>query len=147
MDYTKEYTTLGSGPVTVTMPDAVIDTSVSGPYACYNWELLYHIPVMIAVHLSNNQRFAEAQKWFHLVFDPTDPGGQYWKSFAFSDTTMASIAELIALLSTPDGQLADPALIATKAGRADRLQRHPRQPLPAATRWRGPGRAPSSGTW
>jgi hypothetical protein len=130
-----EYTLLGSPQVTVTMPDAVIDTSVSGPYACYNWELLYHIPVTTAVHLSNNQRFAEAQKWFHLVFDPTDPGGRYWKSFAFSDTTMASIDELIALLSTPDGQLADPALIATKqdvlAGYAAILG-SPYQPYPVA---------------
>ena len=135
MQYASEYTPLGSPVVTVTMPDAVIDTSVSGPYACYNWELLYHIPVMIAVHLSDNQRFAEAQNWFHLVFDPTDPGGRYWKSFAFSDTTMASIAELIALLSTPDGQLADPALIATKqdvlAG-YNAILASPYQPYPVA---------------
>ena len=135
VQYTDEYTLLGSPLVTVTMPDAVIDTSVSGPYACYNWELLYHIPVMIAVHLSKNQRFAEAQQWFHLVFDPTDPGGQYWKSFAFSDTTMASIAELISLLSTPDGQLADPALIATKqdvlAG-YNAILGNPYQPYPVA---------------
>jgi len=135
VQYSTEYTTLGSGLVTVTMPDAVIDTSVSGPYACYNWELLYHIPVMIAVHLSNNQRFAEAQRWFHLVFDPTDPGGRYWKSFAFSDTTMASVAELIALLSTPDGQLADPALIATKQDVLDgynAILGNPYQPYPVA---------------
>jgi len=135
VQYASEYTPLGSPVITVTMPDAVIDTSVSGPYACYNWELLYHIPVMIAVHLSNNQRFAEAQGWFHLVFDPTDPGGRYWKSFAFSDTTMASIAELIALLSTPDGQLADPALIATKqdvlAG-YNAILASPYQPYPVA---------------
>src|SRR5262249_35269751 len=45
-----------------------IDVSPSGPYANYNWELFYHIPVMIAVHLSKNQRFAEAQRWFHYVF-------------------------------------------------------------------------------
>jgi len=135
VQYDTEYTALGSDLVTVTMPDAVIDTSVSGPYACYNGELLYHILVMIAVHLSNNQRFAEAQRWFHLVFDPTDPGGRYWKSFAFSDTTMASVAELIALLSTPDGQLADPALIAAKqdvlAGYSAILA-SPYQPYPVA---------------
>ena len=59
--------------VSVTLEDQDIDVSIGGPYANYNWELLYHIPVMIAVHLSNNQRFAEAQKWFHLVFDPTTP--------------------------------------------------------------------------
>lgn len=133
--YATEYTNLGDARVNVTMPDAVVDTSVSGAYAGYNWELLYHIPVMTAIHLSNNQRFAEAQKWFHLVFDPTDPSGRYWKSFAFSDTTMASITELISLLSTPDGQLADPALIATKQGvLADynAILGNPYQPYPVA---------------
>ena len=48
-----------------------IDVTVGGPYANYNWELFYHIPVAVAVYLSKNQRFAEAQRWFHLVFDPT----------------------------------------------------------------------------
>jgi hypothetical protein len=110
-DYGLENT--GQGPVTIS--DAVIDTSISGPYACYNWEMLYHIPVMMAVHLSNNQRFAEAQKWFHLVFDPTSTDGEYWKSFVFRNGTMTSIAELIALISTPDSMLTDPALIAEKA--------------------------------
>jgi len=133
--YAGEYTPLGSLSVRVTVPDAVIDTSVSGPYACYNWELLYHIPVMVAVHLSQNQRFREAEDWFHLVFDPTDRNGRYWKSFAFSDTTMASVTELIALLSTPDGQLADPALIATKqdvlAG-YHAIVSNPYQPYPVA---------------
>src|SRR6185503_9026442 len=41
-----------------------IDVSEGGPYANYNWEMFYHIPLMIAVHLSKNQRFAEAQRWF-----------------------------------------------------------------------------------
>jgi Tc toxin complex TcA C-terminal TcB-binding domain len=109
-----DYGAVGGQQDTVTIPDAGIDTSIGGPYACYNWELLYHIPVMIAVHLSNNQRFAEAQKWFHLVFDPTSTDGQYWKSFVFRNGAMASIAELIALISTPDSQLKDPALIAEK---------------------------------
>src|SRR5688572_3988762 len=39
-----------------------------GPYANYNWELLFHFPFAVAVHLSKNQRFAEAQRWFHYIF-------------------------------------------------------------------------------
>ena len=46
-------------------------SSEHGPYANYNWELFFHIPLTIAVHLSKNQRFAEAQRWFHYIFDPT----------------------------------------------------------------------------
>src|SRR5713226_1802690 len=48
-----------------------IDVSEHGSYANYNWELFFHIPLMIAVHLSKTQRFAEAQRWFHYIFDPT----------------------------------------------------------------------------
>jgi hypothetical protein len=70
---------------------ANVDVWPGKPYANYNWELLYHIPVMIAVHLSNNQYFAEAQKWFHLVFDPTTTDttrpipDRYWKSFVCAE--------------------------------------------------------------
>src|SRR6266487_5828142 len=34
-----------------------IDVSGYGPYANYNWELFFHIPLTIAVHLSKTQRF------------------------------------------------------------------------------------------
>ena len=48
-----------------------IDVSDHGPYANYNWELFFHVPLTVAVHLSKTQRFAEAQRWFHYIFDPT----------------------------------------------------------------------------
>jgi hypothetical protein len=82
-----------------------IDVSESGPYANYNWELLFHIPLTVAVHLSKNQRFAEAQRWFHYVFDPTcndnikDPLKRFWKFIAFREKDITQIDELLALLS------------------------------------------------
>ena len=114
-----DYQQLNSRTVSVTLEDKVIDTSIGGPYANYNWELLYHIPVMVAVHLSNNQRFAEAQKWFHLVFDPTSSDGpapeRFWRSFVFhGGTGIASIATLLELLSTPDSALT-PAQVQSKS--------------------------------
>jgi Tc toxin complex TcA C-terminal TcB-binding domain len=110
--------------VNLTKPDNRIDLSLSGPYANYNWELLYHIPVMVAVHLSNNQRFAEAQKWFHYVFDPTctdtnDPAPQrFWRFLAFRDpeqgggdlppySDIQNINTLLRLLSTPEAEPSD----------------------------------------
>jgi hypothetical protein len=66
-----------------------IDVSEHGPYAIYNWELFFQIPLTIAVHLSKNQRFAEAQRWFHHIFDPTSndqsvqPPERFWKFLAF----------------------------------------------------------------
>jgi hypothetical protein len=116
-----DYTPNNSKTISVNLNDRYIDVSIGGPYANYNWELLYHIPVMIAVHLSNNQRFAEAQKWFHLVFDPTStdtktpPPARYWKSFVFRNgSPIQSITTLIELLSTPDSQLPNPADVQTK---------------------------------
>jgi hypothetical protein len=74
-------------------PKDVIDVSDDGPYAIYNWELFFHAPVLIAVHLSKNQRFEEAQRWFHYVFDPTstdtsvDPPQRFWKFLRFREET------------------------------------------------------------
>ena len=53
-------------------PMEVVDFSADGSYSQYNWELFYHAPLMIASSLSQDQRFAEAQKWFHYIFNPLD---------------------------------------------------------------------------
>jgi len=85
-----------------------IDVAEHGPYANYNWELFFHIPLTIAVHLSKNQRFAEAQRWFHYIFDPTsndktiDPPKRFWKFLAFrKNGGSKQIDEILRLLSTP----------------------------------------------
>jgi hypothetical protein len=108
---TQDYTPNPGNDITlnVTLEPRDIDVGSNGPYAGYNWELLYHLPVAVAVHLSNNQRFAEAQKWFHLVFDPTNtdtsiPAPQrFWTSFVFRGAgPVASIQSLLDLLDTTD---------------------------------------------
>ena len=63
-----------------------------GTYACYNWELFFHIPMLIAVSLGKNQRFEDAMKWFHFVFNPMtdDPGAsrqRYWNTVPFFQNT------------------------------------------------------------
>jgi hypothetical protein len=85
-----------------------IDVRSGGPYAVYNWELFFHIPLMVAVHLSKNQRFAEAQRWFHYIFDPTANDTsvatpqRYWNFIAFRQGHAGGqIDELLALLSKP----------------------------------------------
>jgi hypothetical protein len=77
-----------------------------GPYSNYNWELLFHVPLTIAVHLSKNQRFAEAQRWFHYIFDPTASERfgavpeRYWKFPAFRGAQPPlQIDRLLTLLS------------------------------------------------
>lgn len=59
-------------------------------YELYNWELFFHIPLLIADRLSKNQRFQEAQRWFHFIFDPTGVSGggipqRYWHTKPFHD--------------------------------------------------------------
>ncbi|MEU1229847.1 neuraminidase-like domain-containing protein [Streptomyces sp. NPDC005828] len=63
--------------------EAEVDFTPEGAYADYNWELFFHIPLLMAQRLSANQRFAEAQQWFHTIFDPTSRSGgeapaRYW---------------------------------------------------------------------
>jgi receptor-binding and translocation channel-forming TcA subunit of Tc toxin len=84
-----------------------IDVSNDGPYANYNWELLFHLPLAIAVHLSKNQRFAEARRWFHYIFDPTSTDGQFWKFLAFRKADVHRIENLLVLLSKPDKECTD----------------------------------------
>ncbi len=83
-----------------------IDLSDHGPYANYNWELMFHIPLTIATHLSKSQKFAEAQTWFHYIFDPTSTEqnistpDKYWKFLGFRIGVDAKqIDYLLALLS------------------------------------------------
>jgi hypothetical protein len=110
--FTADYTVNPDPSVHVTGHPKQIDLDGPLPYANYNWELVYHIPVAVAVHLSRNGRFAEAQKWFHYVFDPasTDvdvpPPARYWKCLYFRDNPVtANLTDLVTLMSTPDSEL------------------------------------------
>lgn len=100
------YKPQNSYTVTVTHFAKEIDVSESGPYSNYNWELFYHIPLTIATHLSKSQRFAEAQRWFHFIFDPTSTDqtvaapARYWKFIGFRNAGIPKqIDYLLTLLS------------------------------------------------
>jgi hypothetical protein len=89
-----------------------IDVSAHGAYAIYNWELFFHLPLTTAVHLSKARRFAEAQRWFHFIFDPTcndpavAPPGRFWKFLVFrGDGTPTQIDALLELLSQSPAEL------------------------------------------
>lgn len=65
-------------------PYEQFEFSEDGAYSLYNWELFFHIPLLVADRLSKNQRFEEAQQWFHYIFDPTDfsshpTPAKYWQ--------------------------------------------------------------------
>ena len=52
------------------LPQEQVDFAPNGSYSVYNWELFYHAPLLIANSLSSNQRFEEAMKWYHYIFNP-----------------------------------------------------------------------------
>lgn len=78
-------------------------------HALYNWELFFHIPLLIADRLSQDQRFEEAVKWFYKIFNPTDcsTGGSpqcYWRFLPFFQYDLANlnslpVQQLLTLLS------------------------------------------------
>lgn len=87
-------------------PKNEVDVDSAGAYSVYNWELFFHVPFSIAVHLSKSQRFEESQKWFHYVFDPTNNDktvaapSRFWNFKAFREKTdVQMIDDILTALS------------------------------------------------
>ena len=89
-------------------PKEDVDFDLQGAYALYSWELFFHLPMLVANRLSQDQRFAEAQKWYHYVFNPTNSANEsspqrYWNLLPFKTTPQESLQELMDVLNLPDG--------------------------------------------
>lgn len=112
--YAELFTTsryLPSGLVDKPYPVRDLDFTTSGAYSVYNWELFYHLPLTIGIHLSRNGRFEEAQRWLQYIFDPTDDSSgptpeRFWKVKPFHAADAKLIEEILVNLSTG----ADPTL-------------------------------------
>lgn len=50
----------------------IVDFSFGSANSIYNWELFFHVPLMVACRLMQNQKFEDAMNWFHYIFDPTN---------------------------------------------------------------------------
>lgn len=81
-------------------PYSKIDFSSDSPQAIYNWELFFHIPLLVANKLMQDQKFDEAMKWFHYVFNPnaqtsitpaSDGPAKYWQFRPFHKEAMSAI--------------------------------------------------------
>ncbi|MFX0208650.1 MAG: neuraminidase-like domain-containing protein, partial [Candidatus Hodarchaeota archaeon] len=84
-------------------PDTRVD--FEGPYGLYYRELFFHIPALIANHLSANKKFEEAQRWYNFIFNPAEPldklpnenwensNGKYWRYLPFRKMTLQEIEE------------------------------------------------------
>jgi len=108
--FEKEY-----GPTTAIVsqdyPLENVDFEDDGAYSLYNWEMFFHIPLFIATQLGKNQRFEEAQRWFHYIFDPTQSSSdlapkRYWRFWPFYDNAEdGRIQKLLEALSDTDSDI------------------------------------------
>ncbi|OLR93853.1 Tc toxin subunit A-related protein [Actinokineospora bangkokensis] len=112
------------------LPVADLDFAVDGAYSVYNWELFYHVPHTIAVHLSRSGWYAQAQQWFHVCFDPTATGEQpaparFWGVRPFQEADVRRISDIMVNLSTGlDPDLRAQTLTALEAWRDTPFRPH-----------------------
>lgn len=85
------------------IPKENVDFRHNGAYSVYNWELFFHIPMRVATSLSRNQRFEEAARWFHFIFNPTastmgSPPARYWNFLPFHKNSSPESEQIQTLL-------------------------------------------------
>jgi hypothetical protein len=87
------------------LPAIDIDLSLNGPYSVYNWEMLFHGPLLIATTLSGNGQYADAMAWFNYIFNPTtnaapnptnpDSTARYWNFVPFKTDPVTDITTFL----------------------------------------------------
>jgi hypothetical protein len=91
-------------------PKSKLDFSSDSPTAVYNWELFFHIPLLIANKLMQDQKFDEALKWYHYVFNPTNKTGttqgngpeRFWQFTPFRNESLQGIPSIDQIMASPD---------------------------------------------
>jgi hypothetical protein len=109
--FSDHYSFASSG--TGNAPIEAIDFKEGTAYSQYNWEIFFHIPMMLADRLTQDQKFADAQRWYHYVFDPLETNTndlefsqrhrRFWKIkpfFQFSGVT--TVEEMLQLINEGD---------------------------------------------
>jgi peptidoglycan hydrolase-like protein with peptidoglycan-binding domain len=112
LDFKESY--LPTNSARMAKPEQV-DFERCGAYALYNWETFFQAPLMLACRLSRNQRFEEAMRWFHFIFDPTNVEGEevpqrYWVTKPFFEANgeeyrKQRIRDLLSNIEQNEGQL------------------------------------------
>ena len=88
-------------PATLTpYEDHILDLIVKdkvdykGPYGVYYREIFFHIPFLIANHLNSQGKYAEAQKWYHYIFDPSGLSRrENWQFLEFRNSGLDSLRD------------------------------------------------------
>jgi hypothetical protein len=119
--------------VTQPYPAKNLDFTSSGAYSIYNTEIFFCAPLLMAVHLSQNGQYQDAQNWFHYIFNPTDnsPGPtpqRFWKFQPFQYTDVEMIQNILVNLSTNQ----DPVLYQQTVDSINNWMANPFQPWAVA---------------
>lgn len=114
-------------------PDERVSFSDDDVYGLYNWELFFHVPFLVACQLRKNQRFEEARRWFHFIFNPTlGPSGEgatvtssarFWRFAPFFEAESGLRADEIASLMASDPDDLSPQLRARREEFERQLER------------------------
>jgi len=119
-------------------PVEQVDFSLTGSYSIYNWEIFFHIPLLIASRFVLEKKFEDARRWFHFIFDPTTdaaPGDtsslRFWKFAPLHEKSDSDrIQYLLSLFDVPESSL-NPAEIVDKRQVENQLSysaEHPFEP-------------------
>jgi hypothetical protein len=110
----------GPGPQSVDTlyPLPTVEFGYGTSFGIYNWELFFHVPMLIASRLTQELRFEDALNWYHCVFDPKQElnryeqtqrwvdalpqGSRYWTFLPFfaNKKTTDSLAATLGLTKT-----------------------------------------------
>ncbi|MBO9202543.1 MULTISPECIES: Tc toxin subunit A-related protein [Niastella] len=71
-----------------------------GSYSIYNWELFFHVPLIIADRLSKSRQYEQARNWFHYIFNPLATGPEntvrrYWQFLPFKTSPVDSVRDFL----------------------------------------------------
>jgi hypothetical protein len=94
--------------VTHPYPEEIVEFGATGAYSDYNWELFFHAPLLVALTLSQNGQYAQADAWFRHIFDPTssETGVQsperYWQLQEFRTPAPETLLALMQALDEGD---------------------------------------------
>ena len=79
----------------------------------YFREVFFQVPFLIADHFNSQQKFADAQRWYHYVFDPTARDGtnerkRPWRYREFRDTAIQDLRAALTNRDALDAYRKDP---------------------------------------
>jgi hypothetical protein len=110
------------------------------PYACYNWEVFFHAPLLIADQLSKQHKFEEAERWLRYVVDPTSgdtdtDAKRFLKFRVFKDLNLnQQVIDDLTALAQVAGGYGDPDSVKGVQRLIDRWRDAPFRPFVIARR-------------